>query len=108
MVFCPGRQGVWPSALPGDGRPAHRAAARLRHRAMGPAPAVHPVARLAHGGPAGGKPGTALVVRLVAGPAVGHPGDRVAAPTLGSGPALTAGRTSALCCGGGRETPSSD
>lgn len=62
----------------------------------------HTVARLADAGRSGGKPGPALVVRQIAGQAVEHPGNRVAARHVGAAGPLPVDAASELCCGGGR------
>lgn len=49
-----------------------------------------------------GKPGPALVVRQIAGQAVEHPGNRVAARHVGAAGPLPVDAASELCCGGGR------
>lgn len=71
-------------------------------RTVGLAPAFHTVARLADAGRSGGKPGPALVVRQIAGQAVEHPGNRVAARHVGAAGPLPVDAASELCCGGGR------
>ncbi len=78
-----GRQEVWPP---------HYVVMVILHTALllnassnrGPAPAFHTVARLADAGRSGGLIGPTLVVRQIAGQAVEHPGNRVAAHHVGA------------------------
>lgn len=97
----PRRPRVRPRPLPGHGRPAHRAAARLRGRTLGGRTAVRPPARLVGPRRRPRRPGPALVVHRRPRPALEHPGARRsrAAPG-GAGP--LPGAAAPQLRGGGR------